>query len=340
MARALRPTYLVLTVIEVFLVVQALVVLAVLYRSQGILLGVSASMGVVTLLYLSSGIAFRIVVEKARGRLPDYLQVIRSPEWILTSFRLAVVTALTTYVYGAIKISVPLLHRRIFDEELWALDRWLLFGLSPNVFFLHLFGSDGFLRAIDFLYAKLFGVALVLSLPFLLSLRSNSLRVGFAAGKVALWTLGAWLYLAIPSLGPAYTFHQVWKPVQDLFPTSRLWQYRLIRNYEMVLEIPRGTMNPEINMLYGVAAFPSMHVAFQTYVALWLFRISPRAGVLGSISAVIVFLGSVLTGWHYLIDSVAGVLLAVLCFAISRRVERALVHHEAGGAAVEGDRAP
>ncbi len=103
----------------------------------------------------------------------------------------------------------------------------------------------------------------------------------------------------------------IWEPLVPYLPTARLWQYRLIHNYQQILQMRDGAPPSGINMLFGVAAFPSLHVAFVTYCAAWLIRFSRNAGLFGVVSILVMVLGSVLTGWHYLIDSVAGLALAV-----------------------------
>ena len=64
-------------------------------------------------------------------------------------------------------------------------------------------------------------------------------------------------------------------------------------------------LNPKLDIMLGVAAFPSMHVAFQTFVALWVRRFSPRVSLFFFLLLTATFLGSIVTGWHYLIDSLA-----------------------------------
>ena len=79
-------------------------------------------------------------------------------------------------------------------------------------------------------------------------------------------------------------------------------------NYQHVLR------NEAVNVFLGIAAFPSLHVAFEFLVWLWVRRVWRAGAILYAIFTVIIFLGSVVTGWHYLIDSLAGLALAAACF--------------------------
>src|SRR5207249_5176682 len=66
--------------------------------------------------------AVRAVVAWRRGQLRDYVRVVRSAEWLLDTARLAVASGVFVFAYGWIKLAVPLLHGRLFDQELWDLD--------------------------------------------------------------------------------------------------------------------------------------------------------------------------------------------------------------------------
>jgi hypothetical protein len=58
----------------------------------------------------------------------------------------------------------------------------------------------------------------------------------------------------------------------------------------------------------GISAFPSIHVAVVTWMAL-AFR-----NPLVTVYAVVIFLGSIMLGWHYGIDGIAGATGAVACY--------------------------
>ena len=65
--------------------------------------------------------------------------------------------------------------------------------------------------------------------------------------------------------------------------------------------------------------FPSLHVAFQTFVFLWFRRLWTWGEVTFALFVFVIFLGSMITGWHYMIDGLAGLLLAWLVWAATAR---------------------
>ena len=243
--------------------------------------------------------------------------------WLAVSFALTLVPAILLTLllfsalllqiafYAGLKVMVPLLNQRSFDGLLWEIDSWLLFGLSPNVFFVNLLDNSMLLRFIDFSYGYFFFFSVLGSFPLFFSLRDDRLRTSFIVANILLWSSGAWLYLLVPSVGPAYRFHGVWDLFRDQFPVSTYWQKQLLNNYEMILQMARGVIDPDIDLFKGIGAFPSLHVGFQTLFALYVGKISRSARVLTWLLVLVTFLGSIVTGWHYMVDSIAGLALAV-----------------------------
>jgi hypothetical protein len=260
------------------------------------------------------GIVVRIVIALVR-RDRSYLAVIRSRAWIADTLRLIVFGALVIVIYGSIKLVVPIYHPRLFDPELWELDRALFFGIAPTTFFLDVFGARPFLRLIDWTYANIFFASATIAYAWVLSHPERRIRIGFANGNALLWISGGWLYLLLPSLGPALRFPEVWLAHSEVLRLTQGLQAILMRNYQNVIRASHGMPITEpIRIVFGIGAFPSLHVAFQMYVFLWARRVWRTGQVLFGIFVLLIFLGSMITGWHYLIDSLAGLLMAYLSY--------------------------
>jgi hypothetical protein len=309
--------------VEVFAIAN-LILVAVLTRDSRLeapSIGWLVSFAVSFALQALAGIGVRSVVALVRGDR-GYFRVIRSRRWILDTLLLVLLSALVVYVYAWIKLFVPVLNPRLFDAELWELDRLLFFGLAPTVFFLDLFGNAAFLRAIDWSYAWIFIASTAVASAFFLSHPSRRIRVAFANGNGLLWIAGGWLYVLVPSYGPAYRFSDIWFAYGASLGRTQFLQGLLMRNYQDVLRAARGEPHGPINLVMGIAAFPSLHVAYQFFVFFWMRRLWKSGEVLFGIFAAAICLGSMITGWHYLIDALAGVLLAFACHAIFWRRAR------------------
>lgn len=268
-----------------------------------------------------AGVAVRLLVDFVRRRR-GYLDHIRSRAWLIETVRLVIAVSLTFYAYGWIKLSMPVVHPGLFDQQLWDLDQLLFFGIAPTILVLDTFGNPAVLKAIDWSYSVIFFTSVWLASAFFLSEGRGRIRRAFVNGNALLWLVGAWMYMAVPSLGPAYAFHDVWLAYEGSLPRSQYLQALLMRNYQNILRAMRGEPHGEINIMFGIAAFPSLHVAVQTYVFLWMRRIWTSGEVLFGIFAAAIFLGSMVTGWHYFVDAVAGVALAFGCWWIFWRRSR------------------
>jgi hypothetical protein len=272
--------------------------------------------GVTFFIQAASGVVVRLIVAAARGKTREYLAVLRSPAWLLDTLRIMVFALIMLHVYCWIKITLPLMHPRLFDQPLWDFDSALLAGHSPTVLMLSLFANRPFLRFVDFTYIGVFTVSLHIAFAWVFSEPDRRLRVAFANSNTLMWIAGAWIYFAIPSLGPAYRFPDVWMPYSDTLSNTQEIQRKLMTNYRAVLDPAHHHVT--VNIAYGIAAFPSLHVGFQVLMFLWMRRVWRWGEILFGVFAVFIFIGSMVTGWHYLIDSIAGAALAAACYAVAQ----------------------
>jgi hypothetical protein len=263
------------------------------------------------------GIAIRYIFAAIRGHGRRYLRIITSPRWLLDTVRLIVGMVFLAECYGWVKLLVPVLHPVLYDSTLYRIDQTLCFGISPSIFFLQLFSNHTFLRFIDQAYANFFIGGMMFAIAFFFSMPRSRVRIAFITSSVVMWMVGAWLYMLIPSLGPAYRFPDIWFPFVKDLPRTQWSQSMLMRNYQSVIRLAHG--GPPVNILlsFGIAAFPSLHVGTQTQIALWMRRWWRPGAIIFALAAFFVFIGSMITGWHYLIDGIAGAALAVASYAVA-----------------------
>jgi hypothetical protein len=264
------------------------------------------------------GIALRFLFAWRRGQGRRYLRIVTSPRWLTDTGRLLVAMVFLAETYGWIKLLVPALHPVLYDAQLYRIDQKIFFGLSPSVFFLHLFANTAFLRFIDQAYPDFFVGGMMFAVGFFFSMPKRRMRVTFMTSTTLMWLTGAWLYMTLPSLGPAFRFPDIWFPYLKGLPRTQWSQSMLMRNYEAVIRLIRGSGPQRIILSFGVAAFPSLHVATQTQIAIWMRRCWRPGAIIFTLAAFFVFIGSMITGWHYLIDGLAGVALAFGSYAVAQ----------------------
>jgi hypothetical protein len=264
------------------------------------------------------GVGVRAIVALVR-RDRGYFRIICSRAWLIETARIVVGFGLIIFTYGWIKLVIPIKHPVLLDQALWDLDQTLFLGVAPSVFFLNLFGGDAVLRAVDWSYANIFFASTLIANAYFFSEPSRRIRVAFSNGYAVLWLTGAWLYMLVPSIGPAYRFHDVWMPHGETLRITQALQALLMRNYRNVT----GGGGP-VSIVFGIAAFPSLHVAFQMFVCLWMRRLWRWGEVLFAVFVVVIFLGSMITGWHYFVDGVAGLILGYVCYRVFFQRSRVL----------------
>src|SRR5262249_24987312 len=86
-----------------------------------------------------------------------------------------------------------------------------------------------------------------------------------------------------------------------------------------------GTFVMDIDYSDGLICFPSFHTILAVLAAIALRRV-PIAGWAASILASLIVISTVTTGPHYIIDVVAGIVVALLSVTMARMYSRAETH--------------
>ncbi|MGA7614519.1 MAG: phosphatase PAP2 family protein [Thermoanaerobaculia bacterium] len=307
---------------EIFLLAQLPLVHLVFFRARLPIGPVQAYVPLISMVepivfIAAVALAGHLVASAVRRHARDYLRTIVSVRWLVLTARLMFFFLITIWVYESIKVTLPVTRAEWFDIRLSQIDRFIFGGRSPNEFLLTLFAWPPFLRFVDWSYAAVFQNSLFASLVVFLSLKNERVRVAFFTGTAVLWITGAWLYYLVPAMGPAYRFQVIWADLGNALPTTIGSQAALLRNFIAVLKLKEGIIDPSVHISLGIAAFPSLHVASVSFIALWVAALWRRSALVGALITAVIFVGSVVTGWHYLVDSLAGLVLGVLCFLLT-----------------------
>ena len=222
----------------------------------------------------------------------------------LVRITLALITA--SLFHFLLKSSIYLINPRTWDPQLMRLDRAVHFGISPSLFLLELFKSPVAYRAIDFYYATLYGVIVVTYPSIFAAVAGKQLRRAFATAFVLVMILGWIGYATLPSWGPVFIQPQEFQTSLRYMPMTVRIQSQLFEETSSLVRNPLGGRR----IVYGgIAAFPSLHVAILTLFALVSRRISKGWFKVNVLLILFMILGSVVTGYHYLIDAYAGLVL-------------------------------
>ena len=213
-----------------------------------------------------------------------------------------------TYVgYRNLKSYLPVLREDLHDADLLRLDRDMAFGADPGQLLHAVLGTTVTAHVLSAVYLFLM-VFVPLSLAMaLVWVRDPRDGYWYATALGLNWALGTVSYYLLPTLGPVYADPASYA---DLARTgvSDL-QESLMESRVMVLADPAGT-----DRIHGIAAFASLHVSLVLTAALVAQSMRLWAVVRWALWAYVVLtaLATVYFGWHYLVDIVGGVAIAVL----------------------------
>jgi hypothetical protein len=243
-------------------------------------------------------------------------------EWAWDGGWLLAGHALLAMTYSWCKLYLPAYGGGLWDARLAALDTRLHLGVNPNVFALTIFsqGPPWAAKLLDAEYSVFVPTMLAGAAWFLVHPRREA-RQGFAAGFWLVWAVGLVGYIAMPALGPALAFEGLRGEVGAVFPIAARYQLALQHNYSQVVRMLADPGREYlIGPALGVAAMPSLHVAAHAFLALWAAAVGSALRTPLLLLALLTFVGSVATGWHYAVDSWAGLLLAGAAFLLVRKL--------------------
>jgi PAP2 superfamily len=143
--------------------------------------------------------------------------------------------------------------------------------------------------------------------------RRQALRHQYLMSFMLVWFVGGFMIATgFSSAGPCYYqrigLGDLYAPLMDqLNAAAARYPIWALHGQDMLWEGFTGGRPGSA----GISAFPSMHVATATLVALAVRRIHPRLLPVGLAYWALIMLGSVLLGWHYAADGYAATLIAL-----------------------------
>ena len=269
-----------------------------------------------------------MIVSRGRSPLHTVRQWGASTPWVdifLFRFPLAIAFLMANQLlYVSMKINIPFVVPFSWDATLAAWDRALLFGQDAWVLTHAVFSTPLASAIIDGLYITWF-FAVYLGFLLFAALPMNShLRLSFMLAFGLSWAVGGSVLATVfSSAGPVY--------MEALFDDATFapLMTRLAEQSEVITlralavqdTLWQGYNDPNYAPV-GISAFPSMHNCVMIVLVLGFFKLNRTAGIAMSLLALAVVIGSVHLGWHYLVDSLAGLVLGWLIWVVSGRIAR------------------
>ncbi|MCX2725646.1 phosphatase PAP2 family protein [Roseibium salinum] len=240
----------------------------------------------------------------------------------------------TFSVFGTVKSTLPQLVPFQYDLFFYQLDQ-KIFGVDPYELLLPIFGGDWQLFILNNAY-QAWLVAMVASILWVTFSSNHLRRLEYLFASILSFAIsGNLLAVTFSSAGPCF-----------FGPLLGLDYYAPLLDHLNEVNERTGTVWALVGQhllwdyyanskgfISGISAMPSLHTIFAW---LWVFAAWQHRAlrIVTIIYAIMIFIGSIVLGWHYAVDGIAGFVLALLAWAAARPIARASLRGAEGPAGV------
>jgi membrane-associated phospholipid phosphatase len=218
------------------------------------------------------------------------------------------------YVYPiyvmAVLVAGPLHSGRAFDAWFIAADRWL-FGGDPTVWLARI-AHPVLTEVLQVAYASFYVLPLVVAIELYGGRREWRFRQwAFVCGCGFFLSYAG--YLTVPAVGPRFTLHDLEATAREL---PGLWLTPALRSFvDAGGLVPVGVAADQALRLAPRDAFPSGHTVVTLLSIAWAWRYRLRVRWVVTVLGALLVAATVYLRYHYVVDVLAGAVLALLCVA-------------------------
>jgi hypothetical protein len=229
--------------------------------------------------------------------------------------------------FSNIKQSIPLLHPFTWDRFFMKMDHVLHGGHHPWTLLQPILGYPAVTKAIDYLYVSWF-LSLFTIILWMGWSNKRRLRAQFFLSFILIWILiGTVLATFFSSAGPCYYSDVTggvdpFGPLMSYLDSIHESSFLYARKYQKgIWEAYAGNISLPFG---GISAMPSVHVATAVLFALAGWSSTRILGIVFTVYALLIQLGSVHLGWHYAVDGYFSAILTYLIWKLADRVLKGL----------------
>jgi hypothetical protein len=245
------------------------------------------------------------------ARMPELVQERWRTHWTRDRITLVILGIVCFYViyvcYRNLKSFLPLVSDRMYDRELHALDRVLMFGHYPSTLIHDLLGTTVVAHVLSTFYLFFIPMVAIMVTVWLVWSRNLSYGWWFVTAQGIAWTLGTVSYYALPTIGPGLEYVNLY----NLADTG-------------TNDLMASLVNARQGVLWGdgqaqtVAGFASLHTAISLLWALMVqFTLQSRViKVVFWVNFGLTVVATIYFGWHYIADDIAGIVIAFVAFYV------------------------
>ncbi len=275
--------------------------------------------GVVFVLYFRLFV-FRSAVMSPRQRVVSWVKQTNWIEFVLLQFLPVLVYIFGLQrIYVALKPEIPGIVPFSWDATFLVWDRALLFGYDAWELTHWVLPSAYGASVIDEIYTAWFFILFSCIFVAALTPMQGRVRLTYLTSFALNWGVGgSLLAIVFSSAGPVYYERllgdPVYAPLLDRLQAMHA-EYEMTA-VDVIEKLWQGYIGSADLPNLGISAFPSMHLALATSNTCYAYTFGRWWGHVMVVFTAVTLFGSVHLGWHYLVDGLAGILLAMLFWAV------------------------
>lgn len=233
-----------------------------------------------------------------------------TPYRVWSIVRVSICIEVMMLIYTLLKQRVPMLNPQIYDDILISVEQMIHFGWNPSWALAEAF-PWWINRALDVVYVTWFPVKAIM-LAYAITHTNRARGEQFLIAFMSIWILGVMLGIVIPSHGPTYVDPTHFPP--QAMPIAQRCQEWLCVHYNV-----HGTLGGTGMPMYGcgLMAMPSLHVTAASLYAIFCWNEARWMRIVATTFATLIFLGSMVSGWHYAIDGYVGFAIALFAWKLA-----------------------
>jgi hypothetical protein len=281
----------------------------------------------ITVAVFMGGYFFYLIGKREPRPLRAYAKLIWLPfaHWreSLNFALLSLVLSAIFSVFTNLKFSIPTVVPFYLDPWLADIDEWLHFGHVPWNLTHSWFSNPMATAIINLIYNLWLPIFWVFLIIFMAIIHQTRLRQQVLVCFCLAWIInGNILAMLFSSVGPCFYDHVYADGDRFVELMIRLNQQNALLTEQGEL-LGVWALNTQ-NLLWenylsgvnhmgaGISAAPSMHVTIASLIAMSLFSVNRKLGIIGWVYVAIIELGSVHLAWHYAIDGYLAILFTTI----------------------------
>ncbi|MEA1947425.1 MAG: phosphatase PAP2 family protein [Thermodesulfobacteriota bacterium] len=228
------------------------------------------------------------------------------------------------FSYCTLKSIIPVVNPVLFDEQFNTMDYNLFFKHSPTELIIEWIPVY-FIGFLSFGYKFYFLIKIFAFSAIYCNVNDKRVFYKMIIAFSTTIILGLGLYFLFPAQGPIYHCPEQFEKIQT--PMSETSNYKLQKDLWTVYEqVKKHTpqdfceLTKTSGIRNGVAAFPSLHIAISCVLLYFLFRYNRAIFWLCFFPFWVMVLSTIYFGWHYVVDDIAGFVLAGFVLASVNRL--------------------